>query len=311
MLFQPAPTSYEEVPYPNDPYRSSHPDQLATVAILAGLTPPQVARSRVLELGCARGGNLIPMAVEMPEAQFVGFDSSGHQVREACELIKRVGLGNVRVEARDILDLDAAIGTFDFIICHGTYSWVLPEVQEKIVELSARCLAPDGLFYVSYNTFPGWHFRGLARELMCYHTRRFEEPETRAREARGVLQFVTASAQGIEPVYSNLLGQELDYITARDDAYLLHDHLESVNLPIYFHEFVERAGRHGLRYVAEVQNTSIPSGSLPAGYRGRIAAACARPSRVRAVPGLRHQSEVPSERFLPRRDRMAGRRADR
>ncbi len=100
---------------------------------------------------------------------------------------------------------------------------------------------------------------------MCYHVRRFEEPEVRACEARGVLQFVTTSAQGIEPVYSSLLRQELDYITARNDAYLLHDHLESVNLPVYFHEFVERAGRHGLQYVAEVQNTSIPSESLPPG----------------------------------------------
>ena len=219
----------------------------------------------MLELGCARGGNLIPMAVGMPEARFVGFDSSSHQVRDACELIERVGLGNIRVEARDILDLDAAIGAFDYIICHGTYSWVERDVQEKILELSARCLAPDGLVYVSYNTYPGWHFRGLARELMCYHARRFEEPEVRAREARGVLQFVTTSAQGIEPVYSNLLRQELDYITARNDAYLLHDHLESVNLPVYFHELVERAGRHGLQYVAEVQNTCIPSESLPPG----------------------------------------------
>ena len=76
---------------------------------------------------------------------------------------------------------------------------------------------------------------------------------------------MTTSAQGIEPVYSNLLRQELDYIAARNDAYLLHDHLEAVNLPVYFHEFVERAGGHGLQYVAEVQNTSIPSESLPPG----------------------------------------------
>jgi SAM-dependent methyltransferase len=265
MLFEPTPTSYQEVPYPNDPYRSSHPDQLATVAILAGLAPPPVRCCRVLELGCARGGNLIPMAVAIPDAQFVGFDSSSHQVREACELIERVGLQNIRVEARDILDLDAAIGTFDFIICHGTYSWVEKDVQDRILEISASCLAPDGLVYVSYNTYPGWHFRGLVRELMCYHVRRFEEPEVRAREARGVLRFITTSAQSIEPVYSGLLRQELDYITARNDSYLLHDHLESVNEPVYFHEFVERAGRQGLQYVAEVQNTSIPSESLPPG----------------------------------------------
>ncbi len=120
------------------------------------------------------------MAVAMPDAQFVGFDSSPAQVQDACELIGRVGLRNIRVESRDILDLDSAIGTFDFIICHGTFSWVERDVQEKILEISARCLAPHGLVYVSYNTYPGWHFRGLVREMMCYHVRRFEEPEARA-----------------------------------------------------------------------------------------------------------------------------------
>ncbi len=74
---------------------------------------------------------------------------------------------------------------------------------------------------------------------------------------------MAASAQGIEPVYSSLLGQELDYITARNDSYLLHDHLESVNEPVYFHDFVDRARRQGLQFVAEVQNTSIPVESLP------------------------------------------------
>ncbi len=265
MLFKPTPTSYQEVPYPNDPYRSSHPDHLATAAILAGLKPPPVQCSRVLELGCARGGNLIPMAVEMPDAQFVGFDSSPAQVQDACDLIERVGLRNIRVESRDILELDAAIGTFDFIICHGTFSWVERDVQEKILELSARCLAPRGLVYVSYNTYPGWHFRGLVREMMCYHVRRFAEPGARAREARDILSFMAASAQGIEPVYSSLLRQELDYITARNDSYLLHDHLESENEPVYFQDFVDRAARQGLQFVSEVQNTSIPVESLPPG----------------------------------------------
>jgi methyltransferase-like protein len=180
-------------------------------------------------------------------------------------------LRNIRVESRDILDLDAAIGTFDFIICHGTFSWVERDVQEKILEISARRLAPRGLVYVSYNTYPGWHFRGLAREMMCYHVRRFAEPEARAREARGILSFMAASAQGIEPVYSSLLGQELDYITARNDSYLLHDHLESVNEPVYFHDFVDRARRQGLQFVAEVQNTSIPIESLPPGIADGLA----------------------------------------
>ena len=263
MLFKAAPYSYEQVPYRNDPYPSSHPDHLATVAILAGLAPPRVRDCRVLELGCARGGNLIPMAAALPGARFVGIDSSPRQVEEACELIDRLGLGNIRVEARDILELDRGIGTFDYIICHGTFSWVSRDVQEKILDISAQVLAPNGILYVSYNTYPGWHFRGLVREMMSHHVRRFTEPDVIAKEARGILQFVTKAAHLIEPVYSSVLEQELDYVNARSDSYLLHDHLETVNDPVYFHDFASRARTRGLRFVSEVQGSLVPAESLP------------------------------------------------
>src|SRR4051812_23249973 len=55
-------TSYDEVPYESHPYPQTHPSRLAAVATLFGLRPPPVETARVLELGCAAGGNLIPMA---------------------------------------------------------------------------------------------------------------------------------------------------------------------------------------------------------------------------------------------------------
>ena len=182
MHFDPPHSSYQDVPYPNDPYRSSHPDHLATVAILSGMTPPAVACSRVLELGCARGGNLIPMAGAMPAATFLGVDASSRQVGEARELIDKLGLCNIRIEQQDILTLDRQSGIFDYIICHGTFSWVERDVQDKILEICSTNLTPDGLAYISYNTYPGWHFRGLVRDMMCFHTRRFDRPDDRARE---------------------------------------------------------------------------------------------------------------------------------
>jgi SAM-dependent methyltransferase len=263
MLSNQTNSTYETVPYPNDPYPSSHPDHLATVAMLSGITPPAVAYCRVLELGCGRGGNLIPMAVALPGALFVGIDSSPRQVDDACRLIEQLGLTNIRLEVQDIRELAPAAGSFDYIICHGTFSWVDPDVQEKILDIAARGLAPNGIFYLSYNTYPGWHFRGLVREMMCYRTRQIEQPETIAREARSILQFMAASAMSIEPVYSNLLKQELDYVSARSDAYLLHDHLEADNNPVYFHEVVERAAFRGLRFVSEVQSTLIARDNLP------------------------------------------------
>ena len=160
------------------------------------------------------GGTSSPWPSRCP-ARFIGIDSSPRQTGEARELIERLGLSNISVIERDILELDGSLGPFDYIICHGTFSWVLRQVQDKILEVFAASLAANGLAYISYNTYPGWHFRGLAREMMCYYSRRFEQPADRAREARTLLQFMTKSALAIEPVYSNLLKQELDYVTAR------------------------------------------------------------------------------------------------
>jgi trans-aconitate methyltransferase len=263
MVFNPPATSYEEIPYASDPYRSSHPDNLATVAILAGLAPEPVDSCRVLELGCARGGNLIPMAFGLPRSRFLGIDASPGQISEARAWIDSLGLSNVEVDSRDILDFDPRSGTFDYIICHGTFSWAPADVQAKILEIFASNLSPSGIGYVSYNTYPGWHMRGLAREMMSYHARRYERAADRAAEARSLLQFMTNSASAMNPVYGNLLKEELDNIRDRPDSYLLHDHLESVNEPIYFHELVDRAVARGLQYVSEVQDSLVVPESLP------------------------------------------------
>ena len=63
--------SYDRVPYRSLPFPQSHPDRLAVMATLFGLRPPSVAQARVLELGCAAGGNIIPIA-EMYPACFAG-----------------------------------------------------------------------------------------------------------------------------------------------------------------------------------------------------------------------------------------------
>ena len=69
-------TPYDRVHYPGRAYEDAHPDRLSTLAALYGLDPAPVARCLVLELGCSRGGHLIPMAYQYPESQFVGIDLS-------------------------------------------------------------------------------------------------------------------------------------------------------------------------------------------------------------------------------------------
>jgi hypothetical protein len=256
-------TSYDEVPYADDPYPSSHPGHLAVVAFLAGLTPAPVERCRVLEVGCARGGNLIPMAVGLPGSSFLGIDSSAGQVAAARSTIEALGLKNVAIECRNLVDLGDELGLFDYIIAHGVYSWVDAEARGRILGILAARLAPSGLAYLSYNTYPGWRLRGLVRDLMAYGARRYERPAERAREARRVLEFVASSTASFDPAYASWLGEECRYVRGAPDSYLLHDHLEEDNEPVYFHELIDRARAAGLRFVSEVQAGVLDVESLP------------------------------------------------
>ena len=147
--------SYDSVPYPSFPFRQTHPDQLYTIGKLFGLDPVKTENCRVLELGCATGGNLIPMADQLPNSQFVGVDVSGVQINKGLETIKKVGLTNIELKQLSIDDLPSDIGKFDYIISHGVYSWVPDNIQNAILQASNELLAKDGIAYVSYNTYPG------------------------------------------------------------------------------------------------------------------------------------------------------------
>src|SRR5262249_57866616 len=65
-------TSYDELPYVSQPFPQTHPDRLATLGHLFGLVPAPLIRCRVLELGCASGGEPGPPAFPPPRRGVVG-----------------------------------------------------------------------------------------------------------------------------------------------------------------------------------------------------------------------------------------------
>jgi methyltransferase-like protein/2-polyprenyl-3-methyl-5-hydroxy-6-metoxy-1,4-benzoquinol methylase len=260
-------TSYDEIPYPRYSFPQTHPERLAAVATLFGLAPPAVERCRVLELGCAGGSNLVPMAEGLPSASFLGIDLSQRQISEGQAWIKELGLDNVELRHQSILDFDTGGEKFDYIVCHGVYSWVPPEVQDRLLHICQQCLRPDGVAYVSWNTLPGWHMRGMIRDMMLYHGRRFAEPRQQLIHARALLGFLASSTRTEENPYSQFLRSELEQLRQQPDGYLYHDHLEDHNHPVYLHQFVKHAGRHKLRYLADVDLYTMDLGRFTAEVR--------------------------------------------
>jgi SAM-dependent methyltransferase/methyltransferase-like protein len=249
--------SYDELPYESFPFAQTHPDRLATLGWLFGLAPTPIDRCRVLEIGCSSGENLIPVAATLPHSEFVGVDFSTVEIRDGMAEVAAVSLANVRLVAMDIKDFGNEFGTFDYIIAHGVYSWVSNEVQNKLLSICARQLSPSGIAYVSYNTLPGWRMRGVVREAMRYHTRRLSDPQTCVPQARAMLEFLAESLRGETSAYGILLREEAERVRRQADFYIFHEYLEEVNEPLYFHQFIERAAQHRLRYLAEADFKSM------------------------------------------------------
>jgi SAM-dependent methyltransferase len=260
-LASPPMNSYDEMPYESHPYAQTHPSRLAVVARLFGLQPPAVETCRVLELASAAGGNIVPIAEAFPASRWIGIDLSQRQIDDGQRLVHKLGLKNVALRRADIMEVDDSYGEFDYIIAHGVFSWVPTEVREKILDICSKRLAPNGVAYISFNTYPGWHMRGMIRDMMQFHANRFTEPRQRVQQARALLDFLATSVRQEGP-YSALLKSELDNIRNQTDNYLYHEHLEHVNDPLYFHQFVSMARRHGMRYLGEARLPTMVTGNF-------------------------------------------------
>ena len=127
-----------------------------------------VSSARVLEIGCSAGGNLIPFAVWHPRARVVGIDLSQVQIDQGRRSVQGLGLRNLELLQGDIAAMDLqALGQFDYIICHGVYSWVPENVQEAILSAFARCWPPRVWRTSATTSTPGGRRRRSCATRCC------------------------------------------------------------------------------------------------------------------------------------------------
>ena len=244
------PTSYDVIAYPSYTHPQTHPDRLAVIGLLFGLEPAPVTRCRVLELGCGNGSNLLPMACGLPESEFVGIDLAAQPVAQGQEAIRELGLKNVTLLHGSVTEFAADQGKFDYILAHGLFSWVPPQVRESVLSLCRKHLAPHGIAFISYNALPGSHLRTMLREMMLFHVRGLAAPQERVRQTEAFIQFL-ANAQDSKDEYRQWIKAELTHILGHEKGHLFHDELAEISDPYYFTQFIQQAEPHGLKYLGE------------------------------------------------------------
>lgn len=255
-------SAYDAVLYPARAFVQTHPDRLATLATLHGLSPAPPAACRVLELGCGAGGNLLPMAAGLPDSTFVGIDTSRRAIERAQAVADTLGLTNIRFEQTPIEQFQAPAASIDYVIAHGVFSWIPDPVRDALLALSSAVLSEHGVAYVSYNALPGGHGRQALREMLAFHVRDIEGAEERMTAARGFLRLLSAAGEADDEL-AKAFGPEARRLADQVDGLFFHDTLAEHNQPFYFHEFAARAAAHELQYLAEAEFSEMQLGALP------------------------------------------------
>lgn len=252
-------TIYSELGYKSMPFPYTTPATLEAYAALVGISAPKPKTARVLELGATYGGNIISQALFNPDATFVGIELSQEQVEKGNEVIANAGLTNVSLVQSDIASIGSEIGTFDYIIAHGVYSWVDDGVKEALLRLIDEHLAEDGIAYISYNTYPGWHTMDEVRQLMMFSNRDKAQFNHKEKVLHGKTIGSIVGSQILK--YDNLKERNSKFLGAlrsvmqKDEYYVGHDHLEPNNDPVYFYQFNDHLGAHNLAYLCDADLT--------------------------------------------------------
>jgi SAM-dependent methyltransferase/methyltransferase-like protein len=242
--------SVEDYFYEALPFVETHPDHLGALAVLFGIRDKPPERFRLLEIGTATGGNILPMAARFPQSRFVGIDRAETSLSVAKARAERAHLSNVVLHLTDLRDFEDEPASFDFIVCHGVYSWIPDDARIALRRLIRRHLAPKGIAYVSFNTLPGWFLRGGLRDMLRREVRGISSQAERIKKARTFLRFLGTNISSEDPA-RQWLNSELDILGQMSSDYLLGEHLVEHNQAEYFEDFARDMADEGLKFVTD------------------------------------------------------------
>jgi methyltransferase-like protein len=201
------------------------------------------------------------MSSALPASEFVGIDLAAEPIAAGLQMLGGLAINNVRLVNGSITDIDEKWGVFDYIIAHGFYSWVPAAVRDHMMLVCRKCLAPQGVAFVSYNAYPGSHMRQMVREMLRFHVRDVSSPGERTRQATAFLSLLASAQSEASPGHWML--PELQRTMQHTDALLYHDDMADINEPRYFVQFMEHATAFGLKYVGEADYFEMSDHTFP------------------------------------------------
>ena len=254
---------YADLGYLSQPFPYASAPFLESYARLLGLSPAPASTARILEIGSSYGGNLISQALFYPKATFTGIEIAPTQVSVGKTYIDQLGITNLALLEGDVNESHDHLGTYDYIIAHGFYSWVDEDTKDNFLRLCKEHLGSNGILYMSYNTYPGWHKMDSIRALLEFANKDIDTLNHREKVRHG--KTIASKLGTLMLEYDTVKTQQASFLQSlrqtlqKQDCYVGHDHLEPVNTPVYFHQCMDHMAEHGFTYLCDCDlNLSFP-----------------------------------------------------
>lgn len=254
--------AYDEIPYLSMPDFLASPDYIGAVARLYGLHESARTNYRVLDLCCGTAIHLISCAMAQPKCHFVGIDLSSEAINEGQRIIDELGIGNARLECRNVLELTENYGVFEYIIFDGAFSWFSSEQQQELLAVVRRLLSPRGIVFIRHTVLPGWFDGKMIRDIMMIQTGGMTDVGRKVRLAREHFSFL-ANVAPAESIYGQTIKNAERNIKEFTDAELVHQILSENKTPLYFSQFVEKTEHAGLKFLCESELKMMSMDLMP------------------------------------------------
>lgn len=248
--------TYDDVPYTSNVFNHCQPTRLHALAKIKGLEPAPLETATVLEIGCSAGGNLLPYAIRYPKSQLIGIDLSELQISLGKQMLQQVGVTNVELVDADISKVHFNF-KFDYIICHGVFSWVPPFIRQAILKTIQDYLAPNGIAFISYNAYPGWKIKEISKDLMHFGSNVNLTRQERVEQSFETLGFVQSILERNNSAVSKVIANLFKETREQPKYYIAHEHFENYNNPLYFKDFINEIEQFNLAYVTDASKPII------------------------------------------------------
>ncbi|MGE4064101.1 MAG: class I SAM-dependent methyltransferase [Rhodospirillaceae bacterium] len=251
---------YDAVPYDEPASPGLDPMHIFS---LAGryIGPRDATKVDVLDLGCGTGAQLERTA-GLTSGTVVGTDLSSTAVARTAERIARFG-PRCRVMQADFMDLKAdELGQFDLIYLVGVLYITPPQVQRRLLELTADCLKPDGVAVISYYSGTVPLLMAGLHKILKANADPHSSPADQIRTARAQIQTIAATI-GKMGGDQRLMSAILRQVYETKDNIFFHEMLNQSFGTLTTSALEAALGTHGVHFLNWMQAAPFEANATP------------------------------------------------